>query len=160
MRELSSVFNKLYGFDISKFAIEKAKKVIPEANLKILSLEDKLPYADNKFDCITAVDVLEHTKNFEKNFGKIVRKLKKNGYLIISTPLDDWPRRYLGFMDKDKTHISVLKEQELNNIIRKNKLKIIDKRYYLPFPVIYRIPRIPFSIEILVRKQQDAKMIQ
>ena len=153
LKELSSVFNELHGFDISEFAIEKAKEVIPEASLKIHSLEDPLPYPDNHFDCITAVDVLEHTKNFEKNFEKIVTKLKKGGYLIVSTPLDDWPRRYFGFLDKDKTHISVLKETELTNIIRKNKLKTIDKRYYAPFPVIYRIPKIPFSIEVLLRKQ-------
>jgi len=153
LKELSSVFDELHGFDISEFAIEKARKIVPEASLQIHSLEEPLPYTDDSFDCITAVDVLEHTKNFEKNFEKIVRKLKKNGYLIVSTPLDDWPRRYFGFMDKDKTHISVLKEQELNSIIKKNNLKVIDKRYYLPFPVIYRIPGIPFSIEILLRKQ-------
>lgn len=153
LKELSSVFSHLYGFDISKFATEKARKVVPEASLRILSLEDSLPYAEEKFDCITAVDVLEHTEDFEKNFEKIVRHLKKGGHLIISTPLDEWPRKYFGFMDKDETHISVLKEKELKDIIRRNKLKIIDERYYLPFPLIYRIPRIPFSIEILLRKQ-------
>jgi 2-polyprenyl-3-methyl-5-hydroxy-6-metoxy-1,4-benzoquinol methylase len=152
LKELSSVFDELHGFDISEFAIEKAKKVIPEASLKIHSLEDPLPYPDNNFDCITAIDVLEHTKDFERSFGKLVKKLRKGGYLIVSTPLDDWPRRYFGFMDTDKTHISVLKEQELNSIIKKNNLKVIDKRYYLPFPLIYRIPRIPFSIEVLLRK--------
>jgi len=153
LKELSSVFSHLYGFDISEFATEKARKVVPEASLRILSLEDSLPYAEEKFDCITAVDVLEHTEDFEKNFEKIVRHLKKGGHLIISTPLDEWPRKYFGFMDKDETHISVLKEKELKDIIRRNKLKIIDERYYLPFPLIYRIPRIPFSIEILLRKQ-------
>jgi 2-polyprenyl-3-methyl-5-hydroxy-6-metoxy-1,4-benzoquinol methylase len=153
LKELSSVFNELHGFDISEFAIEKAKKVIPEASLKIHSLEDPLPYPDNNFDCITAVDVLEHTRNFERNFGEIVTKLKKGGYLIVSTPLNEWPRRYFGFMDKDKTHISVLKETELAGIIKKNDMKIIDKRYYAPFPFIYRISGIPFSIEILLRKQ-------
>jgi len=153
LKELSSVFDELYGFDISEFAIKKAKKIIPKAKLEILNLEDQLPYPDNHFDCITAIDVLEHTNSFARNFEKIVKKLKKNGYLIVATPLDDWPRRYFGFLDKDKTHISVVKETELNNIIRKNKMKIIDKRYYAPFPFIYRIPKIPFSIEVLLRKQ-------
>lgn len=153
LKELSSVFSHLYGFDISKFATEKARKVVPEASLRILSLEDPLPYAEEKFDCITAVDVLEHTKDFEKNFEKIARHLKKGGHLIISTPLDEWPRKYFGFMDRDETHVSVLREKELKDIIRRNKLKIIDERYYLPFPLIYRIPGIPFSIEILLRKQ-------
>ena len=150
---LSSVFKDLHGFDISEFATEKAKKVIPKASLKILALEDPLPYPENQFDCITAVDVLEHTKNFEISFKKLVRLLKKGGYLILSIPLNEWPRKYLGFMDKDKTHVSVLKEKELKTIIRKNKMKIIDERHYLPFPIIYRIPKIPFSIEILLRKQ-------
>jgi 2-polyprenyl-3-methyl-5-hydroxy-6-metoxy-1,4-benzoquinol methylase len=153
LKELSSVFNELHGFDISEFAIAKARKIVPEASLQILSLENKLPYPDNHFDCITAVDVLEHTRNVETNFGKIVSKLKAGGYLIVSTPLDDWPRRYFGFMDKDKTHISVLKEQELDSIIKKSKMRVIEKRYYLPFPLIYRIPKIPFSIEVLLRKQ-------
>lgn len=34
-------------------------------------LQNSLPCPDNLFDCITAVDVLEHTKDFEKNFGKL-----------------------------------------------------------------------------------------
>jgi 2-polyprenyl-3-methyl-5-hydroxy-6-metoxy-1,4-benzoquinol methylase len=153
LREVSSVFNELHGFDISEFAIAKARKVVPEASLQIHSLEDPLPYEDNTFDCVMAIDVLEHTKNFEQSFEEIVKKLKKNGYLIVSTPLDDWPRRYFGFLDKDETHISVLKEAELDHIIKKNNMKTIEKRYYAPCPFIYRIPKIPFSIEILLRKQ-------
>ncbi len=153
LKELSLFFEELHGFDISTFAIEKARMIIPEASLQIHSLENPLPYPDNSFDCITAVDVLEHTKSFERSFEKIVPKLKEDGYLIVSTPLDDWPRKYFGFLDKDKTHISVLTENELTKIFRKNNMKIIEKRYYAPFPFIYRIPGIPFSIEILLRKQ-------
>ncbi|MBN1245012.1 class I SAM-dependent methyltransferase [Candidatus Bathyarchaeota archaeon] len=52
LKELSSVFDELHGFDISEFAIAKARKVVPEASLKILSLEDPLPYPDDSFDCI------------------------------------------------------------------------------------------------------------
>jgi 2-polyprenyl-3-methyl-5-hydroxy-6-metoxy-1,4-benzoquinol methylase len=152
LRELSPTFNELHGFDVSKFAIEKAKKVVPEAKLKVLSLDGKLPYPDRKFDCITAVDVLEHTKSFEKNFEKITKKLKKGGFLIVSTPLKGWPRKAFWFMDKDKTHISVLREEKLQRIIKKNKMDVVEKRYYLPFPIIYRISGIPFSVEILLQK--------
>ena len=144
----------MYGFDVSNFAIERAKKVVPEAKLKVSSLEDSLPYTGKKFDCITAVDVLEHTKDFEKNFGKIAKKLKRGGFLIVSTPLQGWPRKAFWFMDKDKTHISVLGEEKLQRIIEKNGLDAIEKRYYLPFPLIYRIPGIPFSVEILLQKNK------
>jgi 2-polyprenyl-3-methyl-5-hydroxy-6-metoxy-1,4-benzoquinol methylase len=153
LKELSSSFDELHGFDISEFAIEKAKKVVPKAKLKVFNLNDSLPYPNNNFDCITAVDVLEHAKNFEKNFEKIVKKLRKGGYLIVSTPLDEWPRKYFSFMDRDETHVSVLKERKLDKIIKKNKLKIVEKRHYLFFPIIYRIPKIPFAVEVLLQKQ-------
>lgn len=153
LRELSPFFGQLTGFDISEFAIEKARKIIPEANLSILNLHESLHYPDNHFNCVTAVDVLEHTKDFRESFEKLVRKLRKGGYLIVSTPLDQWPRKCFGFIgDRDKTHISVPKEKELISIIQKNKLKIIERRYFSPFPILYRIPNIPWQIEILMQK--------
>jgi 2-polyprenyl-3-methyl-5-hydroxy-6-metoxy-1,4-benzoquinol methylase len=154
LRELSPFFKNLTGFDISEFAIKKARKIIPEANLSIFNLHSDLLYPDNHFDCVTAVDVLEHTRDFGESFGKLVGKLRKGGYLVVSTPLDRWPRRYFGFIgDRDKTHISVPREKELNNIIQQNKLHIIERRYFSPFPILYRIPTIPWQVEILMQKK-------
>ena len=153
LKKLNPYFKEINGFDISDFAIKKARKIIPEANLRIIDLDGVLPFPDNHFDCITAVDVLEHTRDFRENFEKLVRKLRKGGYFIISTPLDEWPRRSLGFIgDRDKTHRSILREKELNNIIKKNKLNIIERRYFSPFPILYRIPNIHWQIEILLQK--------
>ncbi|NIM47042.1 MAG: methyltransferase domain-containing protein [Candidatus Aenigmarchaeota archaeon] len=153
LKEVSPLFNELHGFDISEFAIKKAKQKIPKANLKVVDLEKSLPYSNESFDCIVALDVLEHTKNFEKNFEKIVKKLKRGGYLILSVPIDTWLRKFFGFLDKDKTHISILKEDKLFQIVKKNKLKVISKRYFFPLPLIYKIPYIPFEIELMLKKE-------
>ena len=152
LEKVSSFFDEVYGCDISKFAIDKARKKLPEADLKVVDVEKNLPYEDNFFDCITAFDVLEHTKNLEKSFENIVSKLKSGGYLIMSIPVNRWPRKFFGFLDKDKTHISILKEEEIIRIINKNELEIIKKEYFLSFPIIYKISNIPAEVEFILRK--------
>ena len=150
--EVSPYFLELYGLDVSRFAIEKAKEIIPEANLEVADLEKTLPYPDEFFDCITALDVLEHTNDVKGNFGKLVRKLKVDGHLIVWLPIDAWPRRLFDFLDKDETHVSILKEKELIEIVEKNDLEILSRRRYCPFPVLGSIPHVPAQIELILRK--------
>jgi len=61
LKEVSSFFNELYGCDISQFAIIKARQKIPNADLRVVNVE-ALSYPDDMFDCITALDVLEHMR--------------------------------------------------------------------------------------------------
>lgn len=154
LKEVSPFFEKLYGCDISKFAIGKARTIIPSANLKVVNLDESLPYPDEFFDCITALEVLEHTQDVSRNLEKIARKLKKKGFLIISMPIMAWPRRLFGFIDKDKTHISILPESQLLQMINETKLKVFRKNFFVPlgfFP-IYQVPYIPAEIELILQK--------
>jgi 2-polyprenyl-3-methyl-5-hydroxy-6-metoxy-1,4-benzoquinol methylase len=154
LKEVSSFFDEIYGCDISQFAIKKAQQKVPKAHLKLTDLDsvDDLPYPNKFFNCITALDVLEHTKKFEDNFKKIVAKLKSGGYLIISVPIDSWPRKFFGFLDKDKTHISILKEDKIMKIVSKNKLTVISKKHFCPIAFFYRIPYIPAEVELIFKK--------
>ncbi len=153
LKHASGCFGEVYGCDISDFAIEKARAVVPKAHLKVIDIEESLPYKNNFFDCICALDVLEHTKDIEKSFDALVRKLKKGGYLIISLPIDAWPRRFFGFLDKDKTHISIIDISKLNRILAKHGLKIIKKRYFAPMPVFYKFYGVPAEIEVFMKKR-------
>lgn len=151
--EVSPYFLELHGLDISRFAIEKAREIIPYALLEVVDIEDELPYPSEFFDCITALDVLEHTKNVEGNLRKIVSILKTGGHLIITLPVDAWPRKFFAFLDKDKTHISILREDELMDIVEKNDLKILSWRRYCPFPIVGSIPYVPAQVELILRKR-------
>lgn len=157
--EVYPLFDELYGCDISKFAIEKARQKNPKAHLKIVDIQKKLPYDDESFDFITALDVLEHTADFEKIFKNIAEKLKMGGYLIVSTPIRAWPRRVFDYLDKDKTHISILREDEIIQIINDSGLSVINKKRFAAVPFFYRIPYIPAEIELYLRRVPKIKQI-
>lgn len=45
--------------------------------LRVVDIEQTMPYADESFNCIAAMDVLEHTESFEDSLRKIVANLKR-----------------------------------------------------------------------------------
>lgn len=76
---------KATGIDISKVAIEKAKKQFPQFNFKVADATN-LPFKDKEFDCVICSEVIEHIKNRSKALSEINRVLKKDGTFIITTP--------------------------------------------------------------------------
>lgn len=57
-----------------------------------------LPFEDQSFDAITMFDVLEHIPDHEKAIAEALRVLRPNGYLLISTPNENWRFPYYGMM--------------------------------------------------------------
>ena len=91
-------------FDISEDAIIKTKKWAEEKNMKFLyNVGDmlKLPYDNEKFDCILCMNVISHTdtKGMEEVVKEIGRVLKNDGecYLTLGSKdtwgfkQEDWP---------------------------------------------------------------------
>jgi 2-polyprenyl-3-methyl-5-hydroxy-6-metoxy-1,4-benzoquinol methylase len=117
-----------YGFDTSRYAINKAKK-ITKVNLRISSAEKKWPYKNNFFDVITMWDVLEHLKNSESVIKEAKRCLNNKGHLFVQTP-NKFIRDLIG--DKDKTHINKKNVDSWAGLFKKYKLKVIE--YHTEFP--------------------------
>lgn len=152
LRELNSDTNELYGCDISEYAIQKARDNVPNAKFQVVDLEDFVPYPDDYFDCITALDVIEHTSDYEKVWETLVKKIKHGGFLIISMPTLTWVRKVMGFMDKDISHVSILKKEQIYKLIQKYQLDIVEENHYCLFPFVYRIPFPPVVLELLLQK--------
>jgi len=153
LKRVKPYFKEVHGIDISRFAIARAKKEVPFAKLKIEDINtEELPYSDKYFNLITALDVLEHTESIEKSLRKIIKKLRDDGYLIISMPLTDtWAGRVFHIFDKDLSHISVPSRKELFSIIDRIGLKVLKKSYFFGIPFKPRI--IPTNIEIILQKK-------
>lgn len=155
LKRLNPYFDEVYGIDISDFALQQAKKQVPQAKLKKINLNtQEIPYPDGYFDLITALDVLEHTESIEKSLHKIKLKLSNNGYLILSVPLKDtWAGKISHLFDKDSSHVSVPAKNELFEILEKVGLKILKKNIFLSI-LFFKFKGIPATIEIVLQKNK------
>lgn len=92
----------LYGIDISNHAVDLARKKY-KGIFKIANIS-KIPFRRNYFDCVVALDVLEHI--FENEISnallEVKKVLKKDGILIVSVPINE--------SDKDKLANGHLRE--------------------------------------------------
>lgn len=84
---------QVYGIDISEESIAKARKV----NSKQLDKQvficqgsaDDLPYEDNKFELVTAVETIYFWKNLPHCLQEVRRVLKTKGYFTIMIEILD-----------------------------------------------------------------------
>lgn len=94
-----------YGVDISKHAISQARKIFPHLKARFTNcgIGDLLNiFAEESFDVISMIEVMEHLKNPYQSIKIVHKLLKPKGLLLITTPN---PKRLK--TDKDVTHVNV-----------------------------------------------------
>jgi ubiquinone/menaquinone biosynthesis C-methylase UbiE len=88
--------DQLMACDINKADVEYARQL--NAGVENLSyrVEDalNLSFADNTFDLITSVDVIEHVGKPERMIEEVQRVLKPGGIALITFPSLDFPFTY------------------------------------------------------------------
>lgn len=77
----------VYGIDISKESVAKSKKVCKDLLDKQVFIRqgsaEKLPYSDNKFDLVTAVETIYFWPNLPECFKEVYRVLKPGGKFSV-----------------------------------------------------------------------------
>ena len=91
------------------------------ANASTGSIEN-IPFRNETFDIIVALEVIEHVPNVLKCFSEIKRVLKKRGHLIFSTPIHQelWTH-----FDSLAGHLRRFDPMELLKIIHQNNFQLI-----------------------------------
>ena len=89
------------------------------------------------------MDVLEHADSFEDSLGKIVTKLKRDGYLAISSPIDSWLRKLFGRFDKDERRTSQHRKSRFRELVQEHNLSVTIENIYALTPVRQKIPLVP-----------------
>ena len=121
---------KVYGVDISRAAIKKAKKDFPNINFVIAST-DRLPFPDGFFDAVVMKCVLEHLKDPDKALVEVRRVLKPGGLFYSVTPLEG-DKLVLSscqkFSWKYQGHFQRFSRTSLVSLLEKNGFVV--KRYY------------------------------
>ncbi len=81
------------GIDISSYCLQhaerllKKKKVLERCKLSLGDVRT-LPYPDDTFDLVIAVEVLEHIPDPEVGLAEALRVLKPGGYVITALPIN------------------------------------------------------------------------
>lgn len=77
--------SKIAGFDISKYAIENAKKEI-KTNLFVHKAQDPYPFGNQKFDLIISITTLHNLHIYElKSALKEIERVGKNKYTAVES---------------------------------------------------------------------------
>lgn len=91
---------RLAGVEINARALDVARARLPEADLRQTGAES-LPFEDDRFDCVTCIEVLEHIPEQlrRESLAEMRRVLRPGGRLVLRVPhagLADWldPNNY------------------------------------------------------------------
>lgn len=75
-----------YGIDYDEKLITKDKKMYPDAKFFVKDLDEDKLNLDKKFDAILMVALIEHIFNQKFFFREVIKYLKPNGIIVITTP--------------------------------------------------------------------------
>lgn len=105
---------QIYGVDVDENALSQAKqKGIIVFNLDIS--KEKFPFSNETFDLCTFLDVIEHLENPDNALKEIHRILKKEAFLLLTTPnVASWYNRLLLLSGKPILGIDLSKEIRYN----------------------------------------------
>jgi len=118
--------------DISSFIVEKASRLQKKIIFKVINVEKGITIS-GPFDYIFCFDVVEHLKRPESAFRNIIKKLKKGGIFIFSTPFPS--KEYLS----DPTHINVHEADWWIALGKKTGFTNLRFSYATFIPFLYRI---------------------
>ena len=104
MIQILNKYGTVFGMDTSEQSIEFCKK-LGGTNLALGALPKDIPFEANKFEMITALDVIEHIDDDGGSLIAIIDLLKNDGLLILTVPalnlmwtnfdeINDHKRRY------------------------------------------------------------------
>jgi SAM-dependent methyltransferase len=117
---LDNISNKSF-FDLARFPLKQYTS--QEHWHPVCGDIAKLPYQDETFDLVSALDVLEHVKNDEVAISEISRILKKNSIAIITVPHG---MRYYTTQDHLIGHHRRYEIPQILSRFRKYDLKCVD----------------------------------
>ncbi len=87
---LSETAVDVIGVDVSEMAIQRARQLVQNPNVSFLRVNgDVLPFEINKFDIVTAFQLIEHLPDPVPFLVDVWRVLRPGGRLLLTTPNAD-----------------------------------------------------------------------
>jgi 2-polyprenyl-3-methyl-5-hydroxy-6-metoxy-1,4-benzoquinol methylase len=144
-----------YGADISEFAVKQVQRRFPGVNVAHCDISAEVPFSE-KFDVITAFDVLEHALNLRGAMRNIHSMLKENGTLVVAVPVASRVHHLLAFFGRSflttmDSHLTLTTAKAWRKIIFPEFFDVVND-----FPVTWKGKHIPkvdlFQVFFLEKK--------
>lgn len=140
--------HSLFGTDINPLAIEQAKSIFGETQIR-LGGKAALETPWETFDVISALDVLEHLPDLDETLEAFQAQLNPKGILLAVMPVYDGPLGpIVHLLDKDPTHIHKKSRQYWVDLLS-NRFDILEWhgiiRYLMPGGVYLNYPTNTFK---------------
>jgi len=136
LAQLGNIWQK-WGVDADLKMVKKTKSR-GIANVEAGKME-AMPFGDNFFDAVTALDVLEHVKDDRKGVLEMHRVTKPGGILILNVPAYQWLWSY---HDESAQHVRRYTKRELEKLLNRSGWKVARATYtglwLLPLVIVYR----------------------
>jgi len=111
--------NNFYGIEASNYGVKMSSKKGINVKKFFFNDVDKIPFKNEFFDLIIAGEIVEHIYDTDFFLQEIYRLLKKDGFLLISTPnIASFGRRLMLFLGLNPIIEVSPNEQESSGHIR------------------------------------------
>ena len=74
------------GVELSEGALERARRNVPGADLRLLGADGTIPLDDSSVDLVWCSEVLEHVPDTSHALSEVRRVLRTGGRLLVTTP--------------------------------------------------------------------------
>ncbi|MDP2649012.1 MAG: class I SAM-dependent methyltransferase [bacterium] len=143
------------GVDFSHNAVAKARINVPKADFKVVdAVSASLPFDDNAFDVVIALDVFEHVLMPEKLLAEM-KRVSKRGVIVGVPNFSSLPARLQVLLGKvpennrpGKGHVYWFNHYVLGDLLRSASLRIVSARMNYPWA---RVPLVGVAIGALLR---------
>jgi len=118
------------GIDLSQDNIKEAIRRFPKLQFFCMDAAN-LKFANNSFNEIYAIDVLEHVDDLDKVIFEVNRVLKKNGVIKINVPSqksEKWLLKIRPTYFKEIHHVRIFDEDKIMKLFTAYKYKLLKKK--------------------------------
>ena len=129
LQELKQSGWQIFGIDTHQEAIKQSKR--RDIPIQLIDIaKQSLPYQDNSFDLVIALDTLEHIANDKKAIKEINRVIKPAGIIILTVPAYQW---LFCYWDKMLGHYRRYSSKTLKRLVNNSGLEILFLSYFFSY---------------------------
>lgn len=113
---------QVIGAEVAQSALERAARLYPELDLRLVPIDGPLPFADGAFELVWASEVIEHVADTAGWLSEVRRVLAPRGRLLLTTPDHGRLRLLLGgiarYSDPLGDHLHLYVPGSLRDLLR------------------------------------------